>query len=120
MFFLLGPSLAALAVGLLSGGSVRGLARTIAGWPVVVATVVVEWLLAKNVFADSSWLPMWGHWIWAISLSAMLPVFLVNARRAKGLGRLPWLIASLGLCLNLTVIFANGGYMPMDLNAIEA
>jgi len=119
MFVLVGPSVAALALGLLSGGSFRGLARTIAGWPVVVVGIAIEWLLAKNLYPDSAWLANWGHWAWALSLAAMLPVLLVNARRTDGLGRVPWLIASLGLTLNLTVIFTNGGYMPVELKAIE-
>jgi hypothetical protein len=46
-------------------------------------------------------------------------ILLANARQRLGIARLPWLVASLGVALNISVILANGGYMPVSQAALE-
>jgi len=53
-------------------------------------------------------------------LLLMLAVLARNALARGGWRRAPWLIALVGAALNLVVICANGGYMPVDTTAFES
>lgn len=113
------PVFGGAAVGLIAGGSLRGLSRPIAWWPLGLASIVFQLMLARISIADQPWLGSHGHWLWAAALGATLVVLLRNCQLAAGARRLPWQVAALGVGLNLLVIVANGGYMPVSQAALE-
>jgi hypothetical protein len=115
----LAPALLATVIGLLLDGSLRGLTRPLALWPLGLAAILVELLLSRVSAVDQPWILVLGHWLWVGTVVGVLLVALANARRDIGRARLPWLIASLGVALNLSVILANGGYMPVSQTALE-
>jgi hypothetical protein len=118
------PALLAALIAMLLGGSLRGLAaQPIAGWPLALAALVLELVLSHVSTIDQPWLLVWGHWLWVGTTATVLLVLLANIRHGGvHRGRRPdlaWVLASLGVALNLSVILANGGYMPVSESALE-
>src|SRR5215216_5460710 len=113
------PVLGGTAVGVIAGGSLRGLSRPIAWWPLGLASLASQLMLARISVADQPWLGSYGHWLWAAALGATMVVLLRNCQVATGVRRVPWLVAALGVGLNLLVIVANGGYMPVSQVALD-
>jgi hypothetical protein len=114
------PAVLGGLLGLVAGGSIAGLRRPIAWWQLGLASITSQVLLARIPVADQPWLAANGHWIWAAAIAAVLVVLVRNSRMEAGARRLPWLLAALGVGLNLAVILANGGYMPVPQAALEA
>ncbi len=106
--------LAALVIALLSGGSLRYLAKIEfkAGWVALVAFAVqlgIIYFVAGPV----------GRWsVYGLALLGsyvVLMVFVFLNRRLPGL-----YIIGLGLLLNFIVMLANGGFMPVSPSALES
>jgi hypothetical protein len=117
---LLPTSLALLAVMLLTRSlSVWG-REPVRWWPVAGLAIVTDLILARIPTTQVPWLADWGHWLWVGELLAIAIVLLMNAAQRRAWRRAPWLIAALGVGLNLLVVFANGGYMPVDTAALDA
>jgi hypothetical protein len=112
------PAALGVLLGLAAGGSLAGLRRPIAWWPLGLASIALQLLLARIPVAEQPWLGTNGHWIWAAAVAAVLPVLVRNWRIEAGLRRLPWLVAAVGVTLNVIVILANGGYMPVAQAAL--
>jgi hypothetical protein len=111
------PAVCAAVLAWAVGGSLAGLARPITWWPLGLVAISVELLLGRLSIAQLPWLATWGHWVWVAVLGA---VFLVLVRNvARGAQGVPWALAAIGVGLNLTVILANGGYMPFSQDAVE-
>ena len=58
----------------------------------------------------------WGPLVWTGCLAALLAVLIRNLivnRTMRG----PWLVAAIGVGLNLLVVVTNGGYMPQSEEA---
>ena len=113
------PAVVGAVLGLAAGGSLAGLRRPIAWWPLGLASIALQLLLARIPVAEQPWLGTNGHWVWAAAVSAVLLVLVRNGWTQTGVRRLPWLVAAFGVALNLVVILANGGYMPVPQAALD-
>src|SRR5205823_6955971 len=96
----LSPARLGALLGLAFGGSLAGLGRRIAWWPLGLASIALQLLLARIPVADYPWLGPNGHWVWAAAVAAVVPVMLRNGQIQTGLRRLPWCVAALGVTLN--------------------
>lgn len=120
MIGLVAPVILAVALALALGGSLAGWALCrVRWWPVAIGALLVQ-LALFNPPVDRHPLGIeWGPWIWLITMASLLAVLLRNG--LAGGGRLsPWLMAALGVALNVFVIAANGGYMPQSVEARAA
>jgi hypothetical protein len=105
-------------LGVAAGGSLTGLSRRVAWWQLGVASIAAQLVIARIPVSQVPWLAANGHWVWAIALAAVVLVLARNVILESGIRRFPWLIASIGVGLNLLVITANGGYMPVSETAL--
>jgi hypothetical protein len=119
MFIQLAPAFIAVLIAIYLGGSARGLAQRIVAWPLGLGAVVLDLLLVRVSPADHAWVSSAGHWLWVGGIVAVLTVLLANAQQRRGFARMAWLVAGAGVALNLAVILANGGYMPIGTAAAE-
>jgi hypothetical protein len=107
-------------VALAAGGSLVGLSRPIAWWGLGLVSIAVQLLLQRVPVSVAPWLGDFGHWVWAAAVASILLVLLRNWRlQTSRMHQIPWAVAALGVGLNLLVILANGGYMPVSLAALE-
>jgi hypothetical protein len=112
---LLVPPLIGLSVALLRTRSLTALANEpIRWWPIAVLAFGFDLLLARIPVTAIEGLAEYGHWLWVGTLVAVAAMLARNAINRTHWQRAPWLLALLGTALNLVVIFANGGYMPVD------
>jgi len=110
MLGLLAPVAFAVLAALALGGSLDHWARLRVRW----------WLLALIALGVQIPLysPPFDSWAFVVAVGAPLGVLttalilILLVRNATGPTRLACLIAALGVALNLTVIVANGGWMP--------
>ena len=106
-----------IAAALLRGGSFAGWARIQVSWPMVALGSLLIQLLLHNPPADHQpWAIAWGPMIWTSCLVALFAVLVRNAFASK-VSSFPWLLAALGVGLNLLVVVANGGFMPQSAEA---
>src|ERR687884_187521 len=109
MLTLTAPALLGTAVALALGGSLAGWGRQpLRWWPVALGALVTELVLARIPTDRQPWVADWGHWLWVGTLGAVLLVVGRNAVAART-GRAAWLLAGLGVALNLSVVLAHGG-----------
>jgi hypothetical protein len=121
MSLLLFPLLAAVLAAMLLSRSLTAWAREpVHWWPLAVLAIPADLILARIPVTQAPWLIDWGHWLWVATLLLMVAVFVRNAIARRGWRGAPWAMAALGTGLNLVVIFANGGYMPVDAAALDA
>jgi hypothetical protein len=86
----------------------------------VLLAIVGDLVLARVPVTQVPWLIDNGHWLWLATLVAVGLVVVRNAVARRGWQRGPWLLAFVGAAMNLVVIGANAGYMPVDSVALEA
>jgi hypothetical protein len=104
--------LGALAVRLVRGDGVRRLdVMRIEHWPLALAAITLQLMLFAPSMAGT--LSAWSVLLHAASLLLMLWVLVAN-RRVPGVT-----LVTLGLGLNAAVLIANGGFMPVDRDALE-
>lgn len=97
---------AGLALSLVTGGSLGALARVRLRWPVVV--VVALAIREAGVLTPLAHSPL-APIVYSASQAALLLWVAWHARRHPGL----WPVAA-GIAMNLAVVLANGGHMPVD------
>lgn len=113
---LLPVALSAMAA-TLRAGSFAGLRRfRVQWWPLALASIALQLVIHNPPFNQQAWALSIGPGLWVLCLAAMLAALLRNAVPA-GPTRIPWQAAALGIALNLTVVVANGGYMPQSTEA---
>jgi hypothetical protein len=88
-------------------------------WPVALLAIPADLILARIPVTEAPWLIDAGHWLWVGTLLIIAAVLVRNALARRSWRRAPWLLAALGTGLNLVVIFANDGYMPVETNALN-
>jgi hypothetical protein len=121
MSTLLVPLCAALLLTMLLSRSLTAWAREpVRWWPLVLLVIGAELVLVRIPVTQVPWLVDNGHWLWLGTLLAIAAVLMRNSLARGTWQRAPWLIATLGTALNLAVILANGGYMPIDPAAFES
>ncbi|MBC7341056.1 MAG: DUF5317 domain-containing protein [Clostridia bacterium] len=111
--------LVAIGLGLIIGWLRKGSLRRLASIDVAAIWIALLALLVRVVL---DWGPAWG-WDWVRgaqlwlygAVYALLVLFLVANYRLPGF----WLLA-LGALMNLAVIAANGGIMPVDATGLGA
>jgi hypothetical protein len=109
-----------VACALLRGGSFAGWARIRVYWSALALGSLGVQLLLHNPPTDHQpWAITWGPLIWTACLFALLAVLLRNSFASRA-SRYPWLLAALGVGLNVLVVVANGGYMPQSADARQA
>jgi len=96
---------AGVAIGLLTGGSIDNFARLKFRWPLLVlaAVLVREAVLLTPVGRLNG-----AQYVYVLALAAIVVWTILHFDRLPGI----WLVTAGGL-LNLTVILANGGRMPV-------
>lgn len=110
MFGLIAPSLIAVVAALASGGSMAHWARARLRWsPLALLALGVQLPLYSAPFNTWPVVVAIGAGAGIASTALVLLVVLGNAR---GPLRLAAGLAALGIVLNLTVMLANGGWMP--------
>lgn len=104
----LGALVVGLAAGLLTGGSIDNFARLKFRWPLLVlaAVVVREVVLLTPIGRLAG-----SQYVYVLALAAIVVWTILHFDRLPGI----WLVTTGGL-LNLTVILANGGRMPVAAN----
>jgi hypothetical protein len=114
------PSVFLAVVAVAAGGSLAGLSRPIAWWGLGLASIALQLVLGRIPVSAMPWLGDFGHWVWAAAVASILLVLLRNWRlETRRVHQIPWAVAALGVGLNVLVIVANGGYMPVSLPALE-
>ncbi len=103
-----------LIIGWLRGGKLRHLeALPLPGWPLAVLALFLQAALWIDFGLNWEILRPFAHTLHLISYLPLL-LFLVLNRKSLGM-----LVIGLGLLMNLTVIAANGGAMPVDPAKLE-
>src|SRR5712691_1344550 len=114
MLGLLLPLVLASVVGALWVGSTAGLQRTrIQWWPLAVGSIGVQLVLYNPPIDHQPWALTLGPWIWVASLVGLAAVCIRNGL-LKAPARGAFCLAALGICLNVFVVVANGGFMPQS------
>jgi hypothetical protein len=110
MLGLIVPALSALLAALVLGGSLDHWSRLrVRWWPLALFALGVQVPLYSPPFDSWPVVVAAGPALGVVT-TALILVLLV--RNATGLTRAACLLAALGVALNLTVIIANGGWMP--------
>jgi Family of unknown function (DUF5317) len=105
------PLFAGLLIGKLTGGSFRALAAApLRAWWLLLVSLAIQLILFTPLTDTASWDIHYSHAIYVVSLLLLLGGLLAN------IGRLRWplVVLAAGAALNLIVIGANGGAMPVD------
>jgi hypothetical protein len=105
------PIAVATLLALLLGGSLAGWARQRVYWsPLILAAFAIQLVLFNPPLNEQPWAVAWGAWVWVATMLTVAAALLRNA--LAGGARVAWLVATLGVALNLLVVVANGGQMP--------
>ena len=99
--------------------SALGCAR-VRWWPLGMAAVMADLVLARIPVTLVPWLVEWGHWLWIVTVVCAGAVLARNVIDRRGIEQAPWIVATLGVGMNLLVVFANGGFMPMDVSLLDS
>ena len=106
MFFL-GVAGAGLALGMLLGGSLNGFASLRFRWPFfVLVALLFKDLAFVSPLSKTPWIP----YVYLLSLIGLLAWTVYHWAKLPAV----WLVSA-GVAMNLMVVIANGGHMPVPL-----
>jgi hypothetical protein len=121
VLWLLAPTLVALVLALVLGGSPRGLLSTrFRAWPAILVAFAIELVLYNPPIDRQPWAMSIGPWLWVAAQAGFLGVLIVNGWFSSSRVSWPWRIAALGVGLNTLVVALNGGHMPQSSDAALA
>jgi hypothetical protein len=109
-------TLSGFLVALLFGGSLASWRNVKVRWVLLALGALALQLLLYNPPIDSQpWAITYGPWLFVLAKAMMVAALLANvfATQVRGL-QAAWLIAAIGVAMNLAVVAANGGYMPQS------
>ncbi|HZT96972.1 MAG TPA: DUF5317 family protein [Chloroflexota bacterium] len=105
------PVAVGLLLGKLTGGSFKNLAATPLRAPWIFLTgFLFQVALFNPLTVHQAWDVRYGHALYVASLAALFAGLAINIPRL----RWPILVLSVGAGLNLLIVAANGGAMPVD------
>jgi hypothetical protein len=112
-------TLLGFAAALVLGGSLAGWrAVRVRWWLPALGALALQLVLYNPPIDSQPWALTFGPWLFVLAKSIVVAVLLANALGARTQAhKAAWLIATLGVALNLTVVAANGGYMPQSEDA---
>ncbi|HEY3060567.1 MAG TPA: DUF5317 family protein [Chloroflexota bacterium] len=119
MIGLLGLTLLGFLLGLAVGGTLDGWRDLRLRWwlPALLA-LIVQLFLYNPPFDSEPWALAYGPAIFIVAKAVLVATLLANALGTTTTPlRAAWLVATLGVGLNLAVVAANGGYMPQSESA---
>jgi len=120
MTALVALGLLGVAAALLRGGSFAAWPRVQVYWSTfALASLGVQLLLFNPPTDHQGWAIASGPTIWVACMVVLAIVLLRNAFGSRA-SRYAWLLAALGVGLNVLVVVANGGYMPQSAEARSA
>jgi len=109
------PLLVGLILGLLLGGSFKNLSLVpIRFGGLFVLGLVLQLALFTSLTDTQPWDITYGHLFYVVSVLLVLSALVLNIRRLQW----PVVIMAFGAALNLLVIVANGGAMPVDTHLL--
>ena len=85
-------------------------------WPLAAVAFAVQLVLFNHPLDQQAWAIAWGPAIYLLSMLVVAGVLLANGLRSP-VTDWPWIVAALGVALNMLVVSANGGYMPQSVDA---
>ncbi|HED23905.1 MAG TPA: hypothetical protein ENN91_02155 [Firmicutes bacterium] len=104
-----------LAIGWLRKGSVKNLNRVnLVGWPLILLALLLQAVIRLDFNYFNSKLSSGYPFLYILSFILLL-VFVILQKRQAGI-----IIFGLGILLNLLVISANQGRMPVDTSTMPA
>ena len=109
------PLLVGLVGGRLLGGSFQSLAATPIrfGWLFLLG-VALQFVLFTPLTDSQRWDISYSHGLYVVSLLLVVLALALNVRRLQW----PVYVLMAGAALNLLVILANGGAMPVDMHLL--
>ena len=122
MVGLLLPVMLGIGLGFAAGGSLEGWAHVKPRWwPAVVASLVVLLFLYNPPIDRQAWAIQLGPLVSMATMAVLLAALIRNSVSASTrAARWAFALAALGVASNLTVMLANGGYMPQSAEAHRA
>lgn len=87
-------------------------------WPFAAVAFAVQLVLFNHPLDQQAWAITWGPAIYLMSMLVVAGVLFANGVREPAT-RWPWIVAAVGVALNMLVVSANGGYMPQSVDARE-
>jgi hypothetical protein len=109
-------TLSGFLLALVLGGSLAGWRVVRVRWVLLALAALALQLFLYNPPIDSQpWAVEYGPWLFVLAKAIMVAALLANAFGAQLRGlQAAWLIAAIGVAMNLAVVAANGGYMPQS------
>ena len=112
-------TLSGFLAALVLGGSLGGWRMVRVRWmPFALAALALQLFLYNPPIDSQPWAIQLGPLLFVLAKAMMVAALLVNALTAPWRAlQAAWLIAAIGVAMNLAVVAANGGYMPQSEDA---
>jgi hypothetical protein len=107
-----------VALGLVLAGRSNPPALSLRWWPLAALAFAVQLVLFNHPLDQQAWAIAWGPVIYLLSMLVVAGVLLANGLHEPAKSW-PWIVAAVGVALNMLVVSANGGYMPQSVEARE-
>lgn len=107
--------LTGVIAGWLRSGSINNLNRlSLTGWPLILAAVLIQAAILVDHAASLNYLVSFYPLLYIASFILLMAFFFLQGKQAG------FIIIGFGIFLNLLVIGANGGAMPVDITRVPS